>query len=75
MSGPNPITIEAMDAFIRRTGLRLDPRDIELIEALDDLYLEKAAEDAAGEADYRQAIKDGLRSVSQEKRDYSSNGS
>ncbi len=75
MNGPNPITIEAMDAFIRRTGLRLDPRDIELIETLDDLYLEKAAEEAAGEAEHQQVIKDGLKGVSREKCDYPSNGS
>jgi hypothetical protein len=64
-----------MDAFIRRTGLRLDPRDIELIEALDDLYLAKAAEEVASQADHQQAVRDGLKTFSQEKRDYPSNGS
>jgi hypothetical protein len=59
-NGPNPITIEAIDAFIRRTGLRLDPRDIDLIEAVDDLYLQKMAEHQASERDRQQAIKDGL---------------
>lgn len=63
-NGPNPITIEAIDAFIRRTGLRLDPRDIDLIEAVDDLYLGKMAEHQASERDRQQALRDGLGQVS-----------
>lgn len=65
-NGPNPITIEAIDAFIRRTGLRLDPRDIDLIEAIDDLYLAKMAEHQASERDRQQAIKDGLGQASKQ---------
>lgn len=59
INGPNPITIEAIDAFVRRTGLRLDPGDIQLIEDIDDLYLSKMAEQAS-ERDRQQALKDGL---------------
>jgi len=59
INGPGPITIEAIDAFIRRTGLHLSPQDIELIEDIDDLYLSKVAEQAS-ERDRQQAIKDGL---------------
>lgn len=59
INGPNPITIEAIDAFIRRTGLRLDPGDVQLIEDIDDLYLSKMAEQA-NERDRQQAMKDGL---------------
>lgn len=65
-NGPNPITIEAIDAFIRRTGLRLDPRDVELIEAVDDLYLRKQAEQQASARDQQQAIKDGLGQASKQ---------
>lgn len=65
-NGPNPITIEAIDAFIRRTGLRLDPRDVELIEDVDDLYLRKATEQQASERDKQQAIKDGLGQASKQ---------
>lgn len=63
-NAPNPITIEAIDAFIRRTGLQLDPRDVQLIEDVDDLYLSKMAEQQASEPDRQQAIKDGLEQVS-----------
>lgn len=62
-NGPNPITIEAIDAFIRRTGLRLDPQDIELIENVDDLYLRKSSEQQASERDKQQSMKDGLASA------------
>lgn len=59
MSGPNPIEWPDIDAFCRRTGTRLDPRDIELIEIVDDLYMQKSAEQASP-ADKHQAIKDNL---------------
>ncbi|WP_425326598.1 phage tail assembly chaperone [Pseudaminobacter salicylatoxidans] len=62
-NGPNPITIEAIDAFVRRTGLRLDPRDVELIEAIDDLFLAQTAKQASA-SDQQQALKDGLASIS-----------
>lgn len=65
INGPNPITIEAIDAFIRRTGLRLGPHDIDLIEALDDLYIEKTA-DQASVRDKQQALKDGLGQASKQ---------
>lgn len=65
-NGPNPITIEAIDAFIRRTGLRLDPRDVLLIEDVDDLYIAKMAEQQASERDRRQALKDGLGQASKQ---------
>lgn len=64
-NGPNPISIEAIDAFIRRTGLRLDPRDIELIEAVDDLYLSKKVEHA-DVSDQQQALRDDLRQTSKQ---------
>lgn len=38
-NGPNPIGWQDIDAFIRRSGLSLMPWEIEIIEALDDLYL------------------------------------
>lgn len=65
MNGPQPITWADIDAFVRRTGIRLDPRDIELIEALDDLYLAKMAEQAS-ERDKQQALRDGLERVSKQ---------
>ena len=65
MNGPQPITWADIDAFVRRTGIRLDPRDIELIEALDDLYLVKTAEQAS-ESDKQQALRDGLERVSKQ---------
>lgn len=65
MNGPQPITWADIDAFVRRTGIRLDPRDIELIEALDDLYLVKTAEQAS-ERDKQQALRDGLERVSKQ---------
>lgn len=65
MNGPQPITWTDIDAFVRRTGIMLDPRDIELIEALDDLYLAKTAEQAS-ERDKQQALRDGLERVSKQ---------
>jgi hypothetical protein len=47
-SGPNPIGWQDIDAFSRRSGTRLTPWEIELIERIDDLFLspEKPAEAA-----------------------------
>ncbi|MFC3704474.1 hypothetical protein ACFOOL_06875 [Devosia honganensis] len=61
-NGHNPIEWPDIDAFIRRTGTALDPFDIDLIEALDDLFLAKMAEQA-GEHDREAALKDGLKSI------------
>lgn len=66
MSGPNPIEWPDIDAFCRRTGVRLDPRDIELIEAVDDLFLQKSAEQASA-SDQQQSIRDGLKNVEKRK--------
>jgi hypothetical protein len=38
-AGPNPMGWQDMDAYVRRTGFRLFPWEVELLEALDDLYL------------------------------------
>jgi hypothetical protein len=39
-AGPNPIGWQDIDAFVRQSGLRLAPWELNLIEAIDDLYLE-----------------------------------
>lgn len=59
-NGAAPFTWAELDAFMRRTGTVLDPRDIALLEDLDDLFLEHMRKDAA-DADRQQAIKDGLK--------------
>lgn len=51
-----------MDAFSRYTGTRLDRHDIEILEALDDLFLSKMSE-RASPADKQQALKDGLKAA------------
>ena len=61
-NGHDPIEWPDIDAFVRRTGTMLDPFDIDLIEALDDLFLAKMAEQA-GEKDRQTALRDGLRSA------------
>ena len=38
-SGPQPVSWLEIDAFARRSGLALAPWEIELIEALDNIYL------------------------------------
>lgn len=38
-AGPNPIGWQDIDAFIRRSGLRLTPWEIEAIERIDDLFV------------------------------------
>lgn len=60
-SGPDPLEWPDIDAFVRRSRMALDPRDIELIEAIDDLYIAQVSA-AASAADQQQALKDGLRS-------------
>lgn len=58
-AGPNPVGWQDIDAFIRRTGFEFAPWEIEMIEALDDVFLQPAppkpkaaavasADDAAG---------------------------
>lgn len=52
-AGPNPIGWQAIDAFIRRSGIRLSPWEIETIESIDDLFVyrdETAAPKSAGES-------------------------
>mgnify|MGYP000284647526 FL=1 len=38
-SGPSPIGWPDIDAFIRRTGARLAPWEIEMLERIDDLFV------------------------------------
>lgn len=45
-AGPSPIEWPDIDAFVRRSGLRLDPWELKLVEKLDDLYLEAAVASA-----------------------------
>lgn len=40
-SGPNPIGWPDIDAFIRRTGSRLAPWEIEAIERIDDMFVHR----------------------------------
>lgn len=40
INGAVPVSWEAIDAFLRRTGLRFAPWEIEIIEAIDDVYLQ-----------------------------------
>lgn len=47
---------------MRRTRVSLDPFEIELIEAIDDVFLAKQAEQA-NEKDRQQALRDGLKDV------------
>ena len=49
-AGPNPIGWQDIDAFVRQSGLRLAPWELDLIEALDDLYLEALSGPKAGTA-------------------------
>lgn len=51
-----------MDAFARYTGAQLDTHDIEMLEALDDLFLSKMSE-RASPADKQQALKDGIKAA------------
>ncbi len=38
-AGPNPIGWQDIDAFSRRSGVRLAPWEIEILERIDDLFL------------------------------------
>lgn len=38
-AGHDPIGWQDIDAFLRRSGVSLTPWDIELIEAIDDIYI------------------------------------
>lgn len=38
-AGPNPIGWEHIDAFVRRSGFQLAPWEVELIEMIDDAFL------------------------------------
>ncbi len=38
-AGPSPIEWHDIDAFIRRSGISLAPWEVEIIEAVDDVYL------------------------------------
>jgi len=41
--GPNPIGWPEIDAFMRRTGVKLVPFEIEIIEDFDDLFRAECA--------------------------------
>lgn len=41
--GPNPISWPDIDAFVRQSGMRLAPWEIEIIEELDDLFRSEQA--------------------------------
>lgn len=43
-AGPSPVTWQDIDAFVRCSGFRLAPWEIELIEALDNLCLGRTRE-------------------------------
>ncbi len=43
-AGPVPVSWQDIDAFIKRSGLRLDPWEIEIIETLDNMYLKPEPE-------------------------------
>ena len=60
--GLDPIEWPDVDAFARYTGARLDTHDIEMLEALDDLFISKMSERATP-SDKQQALKDGLKAA------------
>jgi hypothetical protein len=39
-NGPNPIEWRAIDAFVRRTGFELTSWEIEMLEAIDDAFMQ-----------------------------------
>lgn len=43
--GVSPIEWPDIDAFVRQSGVRFAPWEVEIIEALDDLYLAQAAKE------------------------------
>jgi len=61
-SGPAPIEWADIDAFLRRSGVRLAPYEIEFIEMIDDEFL-KAHAAKPSPAEGALAIKDGLEQV------------
>ena len=38
-AGPNPIGWQDIDAFVRRSGMRLAPWEIETLESIDDAFV------------------------------------
>jgi hypothetical protein len=62
MAGHNPIEWPDIDAFMRRTRVKLDPFEIELVEALDDVFLASMAEKPS-DRDKQQALRDGLKAA------------
>lgn len=46
-AGPSPVTWQDIDAFIRRSGMRLASWEIRVIERLDDVFLGRIADDDA----------------------------
>lgn len=46
-TGASPVTWQDIDAFVRRSGFRLAPWEVELIEILDDLCLGRSREPEA----------------------------
>jgi hypothetical protein len=56
-AGPEPISWQDIDAFVRRSGLRLAPWEISLLEALDDIYLSPEPKTEVPEAPEGQSVK------------------
>lgn len=48
MSGPNPISYDIIKAWCDLTGVELYPWEIELIKALDNLWIKTTSEEADG---------------------------
>lgn len=42
-AGAQPLGFPDLDAFVRRTGVRLAPWEVEILEAIDDVYLQPDA--------------------------------
>lgn len=61
-NGHEPIGWGDIDAFMRRARVHLDPFEIELVEAVDDVFMAKQAEQTS-EKDRQQALKDGLKDI------------
>lgn len=63
MGSPKPIEWPDIEAFVQRTGMRLAPWEIELIERLDDIYLKPEPKPSAPEgqpANFVASAKDGI---------------
>lgn len=58
-SGQAPVGWQDIQAFCRLTGTHLSPQDVELIEAIDDLYLAHSVS-SGSDADKQQRKKDSL---------------